>query len=79
MATPTIAPTSVPDCWKCQHFAVSWDPKQPYLCKLMGFKSKSLPGIEVLRADGKACQGFTPKGAPPVLSGPQASLSGFRR
>lgn len=79
MATPTFPPTSGPDCWKCRHFAVSWDPKLPYLCKLMGFKSKSLPCIEVLRADGKTCQGFVAKGAAPVLSSPQASLSGFRR
>lgn len=79
MATPSFPPTGGPDCWKCRNFAVSWDPKLPYLCKLMGFKSKSLPGIEVFRADGKPCQGFVAKGAAPVLSSPQASLSGFRR
>ena len=79
MALPTFPATNGPDCWKCRHFATSWDPKLPYLCRLMGFKSKSLPGLEVLRADGKACQGYVPKGAGPVLSSPQSSLSGFRR
>jgi hypothetical protein len=36
----------------------------PYACRLLGFKSKALPAIEVQRIDGRACQGFTPK-APP--------------
>ena len=45
-----------PDCWKCQHFSVSWDPKLPYLCRLMGFKSRSLPALEIIRADGKPCR-----------------------
>lgn len=79
MSTPAFPPTSGPDCWKCRYFAVSWDPKLPYLCKLMGFKSKALPGIEVYRADGQPCQGFVAKGAGAVLSSPQGSLSGFRR
>jgi len=69
-----------PDCWKCRHFAVSWDPKLPYLCRLMGFKSRSLPALEIIRADGKPCQGFTPK---PLAAAPQANpsvaLSGLRR
>jgi len=33
----------------------------PYACKLLGFKSKALPAIEVLRIDGRVCQGFTAK------------------
>ena len=78
-----------PDCWKCQHFSVSWDPKLPYLCRLMGFKSRSLPALEIIRADGKPCQGFTAK-APtqaasagpavaPVQANPSTYLSAFRR
>jgi hypothetical protein len=27
----------------------------------MGFKTKMLPSIEVLRTDGRFCQGFVPK------------------
>jgi hypothetical protein len=36
----------------------------PYACKLLGFKSKALPAIEVLRIDGRVCQGFTAKTQP---------------
>ena len=69
-----------PDCWKCRHFAVSWDPKLPYLCRLMGFKSRSLPALEIIRADGKPCQGFTPKPQPaPTQANPSVALSGLRR
>jgi hypothetical protein len=37
----------------------------------MGFKSRALPAIEVLRVDGVACQGFAAKqtpAAPPVMN-----------
>ena len=36
----------------------------PYACKLLGFKSKALPAIEVMRIDGRVCQGFTAKKKP---------------
>jgi hypothetical protein len=69
-----------PDCWKCQHFAVSWDPKLPYLCRLMGFKSRSLPALEIIRVDGKPCQGFALKPQPAAAqSNPSIQLSGLRR
>ena len=55
-----------PDCWKCLHFAVSWDPKLPYLCRLIGFKSRVIPAMEVMRIDGKACEGFAAKPTVPV-------------
>lgn len=53
-----------PNCWQCRHFAVSWDPSLPYSCRLMGFKSRIMPAIEVLRADGTRCRGFLPKVLP---------------
>ncbi len=78
--------SSRPDCWKCQHFSVSWDPKLPYLCRLMGFKSRNLPAIEIIRADGKPCQGFAAKAPMPaapavaaVQANPSTYLSAFRR
>lgn len=49
------------NCFQCRFFAVSWNPRLPYMCELMGFKSRVLPAIEVLRVDGIACQGFMPK------------------
>jgi hypothetical protein len=36
----------------------------PYGCRLMGFKTKVLPSIEVLRADGHFCLGFEEKDSP---------------
>lgn len=72
-STPDL-PQGAPNCWQCRHFAVSWDPKLPYLCKLMGFKSRITPSLEVLRADGSRCRGFLPKtpaaGAPPEAAQP---------
>lgn len=59
------APTRGPNCFGCRHFAVSWDAALPYSCRLMGFKSRGLPAIEVLRADGVFCRGFAAKGAEP--------------
>ena len=53
-----------PNCWGCQYFSISWDPRRPYACDLMGFKSKMLPSIEVLRADGHFCIGFEAKPLP---------------
>ena len=50
-----------PNCWQCRHFAISWEPAAPYMCSLMGFKSRLMPSIEVLRADGRVCRGFIVK------------------
>jgi len=55
------ADSEAPNCWQCQHFSVSWDPNLPYACRLMGFKTRIMPAIEVLRADGSRCQGFSRK------------------
>jgi len=67
MNTPKLTEQEeAPNCWQCRHFAVSWDPKMPYSCRLMGFKSRILPAIEVLRADGLRCQGFMRKPAAPT-------------
>lgn len=60
-AAATSTSDGAPNCWRCRHFAVSWDPSLPYSCRLMGFKSRILPSIEVLRADGDRCRGFIAK------------------
>lgn len=49
------------NCWQCRFFATSWDPALPYSCKLLGFKSRNLPCMQVLQLDGRPCQGFEPK------------------
>jgi hypothetical protein len=62
MTAPTQTDLNgAPNCWQCVHFSVSWDPKLPYACKMMGFKSRMMPALEVLRADGSRCQGFKSK------------------
>jgi len=33
----------------------------PYSCKAMGFKSKMLPCLEVIGADGRPCMGYLKK------------------
>ena len=32
-----------PNCWNCRFFKISWDPKFPYECQAMDFKSQGLP------------------------------------
>ena len=61
--TYSKGPPSAVNCWQCRHFATSWDPALPYSCKLLGFKSRMLPCMQVLQLDGRACQGFEPKPA----------------
>ena len=50
---PSDTDSGAPNCWQCRHFSVSWDPNLPYACRLMGFKSRITPALEVLRADGR--------------------------
>ncbi len=57
-------PTKGPNCWDCRHLMITWDVRKPYGCKLMGFKSKIIPSIEVLRTDGRYCGGFSAKTRP---------------
>lgn len=53
-----------PNCWACRHLTITWDVRQPYSCKFMGFKSKAIPSLEVLRNDGRFCGAFSAKPAP---------------
>ena len=40
---------------------MSWDPKLPYACRQMGFKSRALQCLEVIGADGRPCMGYVRK------------------
>lgn len=62
-----------PNCWQCRFFAVSWDPRLPYACHRLGFKSAALPALEVLRTDGQRCRGFEPKPMPAQPPAPAAA------
>lgn len=56
--------SDAPQCYNCRFFRVTWEPAMPYACEALGFKSRALPSIEVLRSDGRPCQAFTPKPPP---------------
>ena len=49
------------DCFKCKHFAVSWNPSFPRACKLFGFKTAQMPSVAVLTSSGEPCEGFERK------------------
>jgi hypothetical protein len=53
-----------PNCWDCRFLAITWDTRMPYGCKLLGFRSRVIPSMEVLRTDGRFCVGFEPKPVP---------------
>lgn len=51
-------------CFDCQHFYITWDENFPRGCRAHNFKTKQLPSVEVLAADGRPCLLFTPKKKP---------------
>jgi hypothetical protein len=54
-------PRSGPNCFRCRHFAITWQIKRAYACRLMGFKSAQLPSLVVRRNSGQPCLGFEAK------------------
>ena len=54
-------PPAGPDCRACRHFAITHVPATPYACRAMGFRSRMLPALEVLRVDGRPCRSFVAK------------------
>jgi hypothetical protein len=68
--TPTAAPQRGPNCWNCRFFGVSHIPATPYICRAMGFQTKVLPSLEVLRTDGQFCRSFEAKASVSVSSNP---------
>ena len=49
------------NCFKCKHFAVSWDPRFPRTCKLYGFKTARIPSVAVFESSGYDCEGYEKK------------------
>jgi hypothetical protein len=43
-------------CQGCIYFFVTYEPRFPYGCRVMGFKSRRYPFVDVLEATGKECQ-----------------------
>jgi len=52
-----------PNCWDCRYLRITWDNRRPYGCQYMGFESRILPCLEVMRADGRPCGAFVAKSA----------------
>ncbi|MDR1249372.1 MAG: hypothetical protein LBK63_08735 [Treponema sp.] len=50
-----------PDCRKCGHFKITWEPAFPRSCLVFGIKSRNYPSIEVYRATGRHCPSFRPR------------------
>ncbi len=65
-ASGTMERTKGPNCWRCRFFQITHSAAFPYSCTVIGFKSKILPCLEVLRADGRACQRFLKKSSAPA-------------
>jgi len=63
-------PDRAPDCFKCGHFKVTWEPAFPRACLFFGIKCRSLPSTEVFLSTGKHCFAFQQKqgNAPQSLS-----------
>jgi hypothetical protein len=49
------------NCMKCQHFYITWDANFPRGCKAYGFKTQTMPSLNVLSSSGKPCMNFEPK------------------
>ena len=52
----------LPACRNCHHYFLTWEPRRPHGCRVMGFKSRRSPYLEVLRATpGMICLHFSPR------------------
>jgi len=54
------------DCFRCKHFYITWDERHPKGCKAMGFKSREIPSVVVLRSSGMECLRYEKKDPSPV-------------
>ena len=52
------------NCRNCRHYYITWEPRTPNGCRLMGFKSQFMPSVHVLRDSGLPCQSYWPKNRP---------------
>jgi hypothetical protein len=50
-----------PNCRKCRHFFITWNPKTPHGCKRYGIESREDPSKIVSMAGLGDCQGFEDK------------------
>lgn len=51
-----------PNCNKCIHYFITFDPKAPKGCRKFQIKSSQLPSVIVKQANhGQECMGHSPK------------------
>ena len=48
-------------CRGCRHYRITWDPRLPYGCAALGFKSRQTPSVVVYESSGMPCHAFAPK------------------
>jgi hypothetical protein len=49
------------NCFLCVHFYVTWDNARPRGCRAMGFKSREIPSLVVLKSSGSPCLHYEEK------------------
>ena len=54
-------PVELPNCHRCRHYYVTYDPDKPFGCRAMGFKSRNNPAQVVYATSGIVCQLFVLK------------------
>lgn len=52
---------STPDCGCCVHYYITHEVSFPYACRVLGFKSKRKPHLDVLEASGERCLAYQPR------------------
>jgi hypothetical protein len=50
-----------PNCRKCRHFLITWNPKSPHGCRKYGIQTKDEPSKIIAMAGMGECQGFESK------------------
>lgn len=48
-------------CLSCRHYYLTYDPRQPYGCRAMGFKSAKAPSLIAFETSGMICQLMEPR------------------
>jgi hypothetical protein len=45
----------VPDCRRCRHFFITYEPRRPQGCRAYGFRSREAPAQAVRHHSGQPC------------------------
>ncbi len=61
---PVVTEQERIDCFMCRHFYVTWDRNFPKGCRAMGFKTREMPSVTVLKSSGQECLRYEPKESP---------------